>query len=565
MFVVSEPTFPRTRVEKTFRLTYALGTVLLFAALVITLANYVYRLEQTYEGFGGSSAVLAPGLRFVLAGCSYNASFSIGSMSMTASIDENSATFAFISHALIIVGVVATMIVLILNDITAKMCFAANIRNFRMRGISVPVNTIAANAMLVQSIALIILIGASSSGRTFLNDYVTTCTAKFATSNLARFIAEENNVQSVFGTNLSLLVIAVAINLGIYLLAFVALCLSGWSAAAAEFENRKHFWEKPPFGLPNKKELFHFSRWRRYALESIERGAGVELAPVSYLEFMEDLEMAKANGDDGDEDYDDNAHGAGGGYDDDGKGHNHGSDVAMDAADDSNADDIDGEGEGDAADAFDPDAADADFHQFPRQPQSGRGGAASNPWMLAADEGADQPEELVMPEGFDTDGEAYPLQFRSNNNNGRSVSGGGYDPSRDAYSRPSGNNNNNNSQHRQPPHDVPFDRRGGGVGAPETDQQRRDRHQQRRAAESAEDREARKQRRRRAREAMQSHGGGRGGGGGGGGAYGGGGGGGAGDQLSPPWREDARQQQQQASARYGLAGPRPLPPPAPSP
>ena len=207
MFVVSDPVFPRTPIENIFSGLYGVGILFLFAALVITFDNYLYRLDQTYSEFAsGGIATLNPNLQVLLTNCNISSTFSIGGFEINAKMDETASHFAFLSHSLMIVGVIANLFLIVINDLTAKGCFFANIRHVRIRGISMPINTICANAMLVQSIAMLILISGSQSGREFLDNYVTKCTEQFAATNFTQFIERENNVQNVFGINLNLFI-----------------------------------------------------------------------------------------------------------------------------------------------------------------------------------------------------------------------------------------------------------------------------------------------------------------------------------------------------------------------
>jgi hypothetical protein len=570
MFVVTEPCYPRAPAEKLFSGLYMVGVLLLFGALVITLDNYTYRLQQTYSSFssvaGAGGAQLSADLVVLLRGCAFNQTVSMGGMDVVGAIDESSSAVPFMSHALIILGVIITMFVIVINAIVAVVCFTANIRHVRVLGLSVPVTTIAANAMLVQSIAILILIGVSGSGRAFLNSYVLSCADRYAQRNATEFALRENFVQNVWGTNLGLIVVAVAVNLAIYVLGFVALCVDGLNSASAAFENRRYFWERGPLCVPDKKTLFRYARWRRFALECLGSGIDIELAPASYVEFCADLEAAKARyggiGDDEDPDgvnhlrtADADTDGGGGGADAvfrRGGGAPAGAFFGFGGGADGGDADADDDGDG-IGDTFG-----GGVTGISGGPLGGgfsdifagwRGTAADVPG------GGDAPEELVVPDGFgDGDGDGFGGENDDGGDGGdfgdAAAGGGGgrFAPSQDS-DRPFPQGGAGAGQR------GPRQSRNGGIPAPaspasgptggiaagdDSEAARRERHRQRRAAETEADRQMRKERRRRVKEMVERQAAAAAGGGG----------------LSPT-----------AARPYGAraAPSRPIAPPAPSP
>lgn len=339
-------------------------------------------------------------------------------------------------------------------------------------------------------------------------------------------------MQNVFGINLNLCVIAVSLNLAIYVLAFIALCIDGFSTPAKQFEDAKFFWESPPSGAPIKKELFHYTQWRNFALECLENGVDIELRPVSYVEFMEDLEAAKAEfqtwddfergsdyqqrsfydehmRDENDDDIDDNEK-----FDDIRDGGNQ----QRQRQNDRNGDGFDDDG-----DVYNGN------QQQQQQPSSVTRGGGGAPFFPG------EPEEVDIPEGFDPDDETagdadgnfmmldggsggggdgdqldnLPVPLRAPPKND-SYDGEFFDDADDYAFDPSAPS----QQQRRGSADRPYSSQQAQSAmirkkANETEEERKERHRMRRDMETAEERAARKERKRRIRELVSTAGGGR--------------------------------------------------------
>ena len=274
MFVLTEPVYPRRKVEKWFKQLYNLGLVLNFSAFVITITSFVVRLSSTYKDFfGNTEFTLAPGLATMLNGCPATpATFKQNHVTATSSLDTVSSPFVFLTTTNLILGIIVVHGLLIVFDFLAKLLFTLNVRHLRVRGLHFPLHTTLVLGAIACSILVITLIAASESTRDFVQNYVEVCAQRYQLANQDEFVNTENDTEVVFGTSFVLILVAVCINLFAYICAAFTYMSDASRGEAATLVREQYPWEKGLLCKPDKPILKAWSRWRRAQEQAVKDG-----------------------------------------------------------------------------------------------------------------------------------------------------------------------------------------------------------------------------------------------------------------------------------------------------
>jgi hypothetical protein len=285
MYVLTEPAYPRRKVEKTFKQVYNFGMVLNFGAFMITVTQFSSRLSSTFVNFFGSDYKLTSGLAAMLQNCpAKNSTFTMNGLSADAALDNSSAPFAFITTTNVILGVLVVHAVVILLDFIAKTCFSMNIRHLRIGAAHIPLTTSLVGGVWGASIAVIAMIASSHSTLSFVNNFVDKCAVNYQNKNNAEFVSTENDRELVFGTNLIFILVATCINLFLYVCGSVAYLYNASKPGESVLLKEKYPWEKGFLCAPDKPKLKAWTKWREQQLEAVV--ANTERDKPGYLDMI---------------------------------------------------------------------------------------------------------------------------------------------------------------------------------------------------------------------------------------------------------------------------------------
>ena len=271
MFIYSHPVYPRRTWEVFFKRLYNFSMVLNFATWIIVFMDYVSRVNNTFENYWSSGDFqLYPPLQQVLQNCTFTSDFKLDHHTARLSqITIQSAPYMVMTVTSLIRSVFILHGVMIAFDFFAKMMFALNIRNFRIKGLHIPANSIFIVIVWCLSIAIICIIAVSRSMRKFMQTYVDVCADQFRINNAETFIEAEHDVGVVFGTVLDAILALVAINLCVYFLGFIHLLTKTMDEANARILRLDYPWEKGFMCKPVKAVIVQYAEERKQYEKSV--------------------------------------------------------------------------------------------------------------------------------------------------------------------------------------------------------------------------------------------------------------------------------------------------------
>jgi hypothetical protein len=299
MFVLSEPAYPRRKVERGFKQLYNIGLALNFGAFVITMTSFTGRMSTTYDTFFSRGDLkLAPGLTALLQDCPATPRhFGMNGLTTTSALDIMSCPFVFMTTTNLILGILIVHALLIAFDFLAKLCFSMNIRHLRFRGLHIPLSATLVLGVWSMSITVITLVGASQATRDFIQDFVDECAKNYQVNNQALFVQTENDAEVVFGTSFVLILISTCLNLFAYFCATVTYLNDAYRKENAVLLREQFPWEKGCLCRPDKAKLKAWCRWRREQEEAVKenlpRSANPVLEALAYADEAEVEEKSR--------------------------------------------------------------------------------------------------------------------------------------------------------------------------------------------------------------------------------------------------------------------------------
>lgn len=291
MYLYSDPTYPRTSLEKIFKQIHSLTNGLLYMAMIITIVDFYVRVDNTFVNYwGGGGIAMASDMEAILSNCSFDWVLDITTTNVDVHISYDSALIVGVITAAFIVGVLILTFILVLIDSAMKAMFLINVRYMRFRGVLFPLQTVLVSTAFVMSVGVIGAIAASDGSLRFMNRYVEKCSSEYNERLIANnytamsgnaFIEAELDSATVFGTNLYIILATAAFNLLGYIVAIVTRIAVNLSKTEGRLlAARMPYLKRGLLCVPDKLLL------REYGIQRKQKLREMEINPMSSANFQ---------------------------------------------------------------------------------------------------------------------------------------------------------------------------------------------------------------------------------------------------------------------------------------